>query len=228
MYSYILVLYTEYEHLVQKNNPKKFYYIVYLCKGVVFMHILSAVLFAVSANIDCLAVGLSYGIKTIRIDVKSNLIIAIISTIGTCISMFAGSYITNILSLNMANLIGCIILIIFGGGMICKDIRDRYYPPATERDIQFYDKDNSGIIDIKESIALALALTINNVGLGVGASITGLPVIWSCIFTFLISILFIWSSQILGKTCISEYLHNYAAFTSGLLILGLGIYELFI
>lgn len=192
------------------------------------MHIISTVLFAISANIDCLAVGLSYGIKTIQIDVKSNFIIAFISTIGTCLSMLSGSYITRILSLKMANSIGCIILIILGGGMIFKDIKNRRYPSNTEKDIRFYDKDNSGIIDIKESIALAFALTINNVGLGIGASITGLPVFWSCLFTFLISLLFIWSSQILGKTCISKYLHTYAALSSGFLILLLGIYELFI
>ena len=47
------------------------------------MHVLSALLFAVSANIDCLAIGLSYGIQSVKIDARSNLIIAVISTAGT-------------------------------------------------------------------------------------------------------------------------------------------------
>ena len=50
------------------------------------MHVLSALLFAVSANIDCLAIGLSYGIQSVKIDARSNLIIAVISTAGTLLS----------------------------------------------------------------------------------------------------------------------------------------------
>ncbi len=39
--------------------------IVY-AKGGMTMHVLSALLFAVSANIDCLAIGLSYGIQSVK------------------------------------------------------------------------------------------------------------------------------------------------------------------
>lgn len=47
------------------------------------------------------------------------------------------------------------------------------------------DTDTSGNIDLKESSSLAIALALNNMGLGIGASITGLNVVFTSILTFL-------------------------------------------
>ena len=60
------------------------------------MHILSVILFALSANIDCLVIGLSYSLKKTIIDINSNLLIAFMSTIGTYFSMMLGSLLTPI------------------------------------------------------------------------------------------------------------------------------------
>jgi len=51
------------------------------------------------------------------------------------------------------------------------------------------DLDKSGTIDARESISLALALSINNMGLGIGASITGMNVFITALFTFVFSML---------------------------------------
>lgn len=78
------------------------------------MHVLSALLFAVSANIDCLAIGLSYGIQSVKIDARSNLIIAVISTAGTLISMLAGKPLAALCSADTANRIGAVLLMLIG------------------------------------------------------------------------------------------------------------------
>ena len=78
------------------------------------MHLLSALLFAVSANIDCLAIGLSYGIQSVKIDARSNLIIAVISTVGTLLSMLLGEPLAALCSADTANRIGAVLLILIG------------------------------------------------------------------------------------------------------------------
>ena len=145
------------------------------------MHVLSALLFAVSANIDCLAIGLSYGIQSVKIDARSNLIIAVISTAGTLISMLAGKPLAALCSADTANRIGAVLL--------------------------------------------AFALTINNMGLGISGSITGLPIPVTCLFTFLCSLLFIAVSQVAGKSCIAYFIHKYARDTAAWMIILLGILE---
>jgi putative Mn2+ efflux pump MntP len=54
------------------------------------MHFLSAVLFAVSSNMDNLVLGLSYGIQKKRIGWRANLLVALISLAGTALSMLLG------------------------------------------------------------------------------------------------------------------------------------------
>ena len=88
------------------------------------MHILSDILFALSANIDCLVIGLSYSLKKTIIDINSNLLIAFMSTIGTYFSMMLGSLLTRFLSINTANHIGSLILIVIGISMILQKQQD--------------------------------------------------------------------------------------------------------
>ena len=125
------------------------------------MHILSVILFALSANIDCLVIGLSYSLKKTIIDINSNLLIAFMSTIGTYFSMMLGSLLTRFLSINTANHIGSLILIVIGISMILQK----------QQDIKQFQSHKK--ITLKETFLLGFALSLNNIGLGIGASITG-------------------------------------------------------
>lgn len=178
------------------------------------MHILSVILFALSANIDCLVIGLSYSLKKTIIDINSNLLIALMSTIGTYFSMMLGSLLTQFLSINTANHIGACLLMIIGISMLLQKQHDvKQFQPHKK-------------ITLKETFFLGFALSLNNMGLGIGASITGLPYIYTCLATMSTSFIFILISQWLGKTYISKYISSYASPVSGLLIFLLGFYEL--
>ena len=60
-------------------------------KGVTMqIHLLSALLFGVSSNTDNLVVGMSYGIKKMPIRWSENLIVALITFMGTVLSMILG------------------------------------------------------------------------------------------------------------------------------------------
>lgn len=183
------------------------------------MHVLSALLFAVSANIDCLAIGLSYGIQSVKIDARSNLIIAVISTAGTLISMLAGKPLAALCSADTANRIGAVLLMLIGCWILFQNHRTQ------QKSLKAYDRDASSRIDQKEAVVLAFALTINNMGLGISGSITGLPIPVTCLFTFLCSLLFIAVSQVAGKSCIAYLIHKYARDTAAWMIILLGILE---
>lgn len=81
---------------------------------------------------------------------------------------------------------------------------------------------------IASLVALSLALTLNNLGLGFGAGITGLNPYLTSAFTFFFSLFFLTTGMAAGKKFLSDIFGNYAVLISGLLILILGIYELFI
>ena len=192
------------------------------------MHILSPLLFTISANTDNFVVGLSYGIKKIKIGLVSNLLIALISLVGTILSMSVGKIIFDFVPENASNLIGSIILILIGSWTIVKPLFKKIRSDDVLENPEKVDKDNSSSIDAKESVTLAFALTINNVGLGIGASITGLNIVITSSLTFIFSLSMIMIGYVLGSYCLSKVFSKKATIISGLIIIALGIYEMFI
>ena len=74
------------------------------------LQILAIFLLALSSNLDNVGVGTSYGTRTINIPFSSNLLIAFITTIGTCLSMAAGNKISNFINPNISNAIGALMI----------------------------------------------------------------------------------------------------------------------
>jgi putative sporulation protein YtaF len=207
------------------------------------MHLLSAVLFAFSSNIDNLTVGIAYGIKKTKIQLSGNILIAIITSIGTFLSMTVGRLITSIISVRVANSLGSIILVAIGLWFIFDFIRNerKNYNKSINTESsellgykkimespEIADVDHSGYIDVKEAVSLALALTINNLGTGVAASITGINIPLAVAATFIFSIVTLEVGGIIGNSAFSKIFGKYTNFVSGVIIVILGVYEMFI
>ena len=200
------------------------------------MQLLSVFLFSLSANADSFTVGLAYGMKDIKVDYRSNILIALITSIGTFISMGLGTLTKKFVSGEVLSVIGCLVLIILGILMIINSLKNKK-ETNEEKELSYTDilvkphkadKDESGYIDMKESVTLGLALSLNNFGLGIGASVSGINIYLTTILTFVLSILCISGGVIFGKKCLSRNLRQYADLISGLIIVFLGLYELFI
>ncbi|WP_411681897.1 sporulation membrane protein YtaF [Clostridium thailandense] len=212
------------------------------------MHILSILLFVISATLDNVVVGIAYGIRKLKISVSSNILIAFISCAGTLISMTVGKFISTFICERSENLIGSSILILLGiwftvSSFKTSDKKDTSINSSEKQNmLESYksqceeilispekaDKDNSGCIDLKESLFLGFALALNNMGLGIGASITGLSITLTSIFTFVFNLTAIPIGYILGKRFLSSFLENKANLISGMIIILLGLYQLFI
>lgn len=202
------------------------------------VHILSFLLFATSVNLDNLLVGIAYGVKGIRIHFFSNLLIAVITTVGTVVSMLVGAVLIQFLSTGLSTLLGSMILIALGVWMMkdffwkgkVKREEDNVKASANDilRDPEKADADCSGCIEGREAILLALALSLNNFGLGLGASIAGLNIVVTAVSSFVFSLLSLGLGVKLGRRYLSKFAGKYAALFSGLLIILLGIYELLV
>ncbi len=90
------------------------------------------------------------------------------------------------------------------------------------------DKDKSGYIDVKESLALALGLAINNLLSGVGAGISGFQATITSFLSFIFSLLAITGGYALGDRFKIKMSRLWTGILSGCLLIGLGIYEYFI
>lgn len=199
--------------------------------------ILSAMLFALYSNLDNLVIGIAYGIKKINIKIFSNLIIAFITSTGTFLAMSIGFYITNFLPHNIANALGSLLIIFLGGYFIYKSesnlINNSKSNDLALKDIDDMieyakktDLDNSGDINMRESLLISFGLALNNLGSGVAASVTGISISLTVIFNFILSIFTIIIGQYLGNSFLGKLLGRYAPLLSGFLLIILGILEL--
>lgn len=176
------------------------------------MHFFSVIFLTLSANIDCFILGLSYSIKNIQISLFKNLLIASLTTLGTFISMKAGHFLLKIISIDIANHIGSLFMIVIGLMMLSK---------KSQSDIKLTHQHLSWM----ETCFLGFTLSLNNIGLCLGASITGLPYISTCLLTFVFSVLFIALAQALRGSSFLIQIQSYAPKMASIMILCLGFYE---
>jgi len=227
-------------------------------------HLLSSFMISISSNFDNFAVGIAYGVKKIRIGMLANLLIALVSALGTFLAISVGNAIAHYFPAVVDNWLGSLILIgigVWGIWDTLKGEKRRKKARARWRERQQFsgsveaietsatsafdkmdeiayegfvddpakaDTDQSGYIDIKESIVLSLGLTINNLGGGVGAGISGLNIYFTAVLTFIFSILAILCGDILGTRYTAKMSVLSAGIISGCLMICLGIYEYFI
>ncbi len=203
------------------------------------MYILEVLLLSLSANLDTFTVAISYGIKKVKLCSFTVALVTILTTISTFLSMYFSSYIIKILPIEITSLIGSIILVCIGSYMIIdhfrkKNIKTRIRNISSDKKLKYLDlldepvradKDMSGDLSPKECIALSFALSINNLGIGIAASIAGIDIWLNTFFTFLITLLSLVLGLYLGRYCLSNVFGKYAGLISGIIIALIGILE---
>lgn len=212
------------------------------------MVFISHLLFGVAASLDALLVGITYGIRKIRIPSRQNLIISLITLLGTCLSILLGSKLEPILPNSLGQRIGSIILILLGAYYIMKHIiaafpkdpsKQQYneaplITTCEKKPEQPMFPENTPLteqlprtLSFTESCFLGFTLSLNNMGIGLSASIAGLCLRLAAIVTFACSVLFLLAGNYLG--CSFDFPLNEKAAdpASGLLLILLGICQLF-
>jgi putative sporulation protein YtaF len=198
---------------------------------------ISVLLIALVSNLDNLAIGISLGIRSTKIPALSNGIIAVITMAGTYLSMNAGEFISGYISSKTTNLLGAAIIVIIGAWSIVNslylrtarttdsDNHEHIYGNRSPADVDVFHKH---VISIKESAGLSISLALNNLATGLGAGATGISPIWTTIAVGVFSLLFIGFGSKFGFTLSRSWLGSYSKIVAGILLILIGIYEMFV
>lgn len=191
---------------------------------------LSSILLSISSSIDSLGIGITYGIKNTKISFIGKIILFIISISTTYISILFGTFIQNIFPNLITKLIGSCILV-FMGIYICYEALKKqdtncnvFNNPISS------DLDNSQIIDSKESIFLAIALSLDSLCIGIGGSISNINLNFFPLLVSIFQLFFLSLGALLG-TNITKFCRlpqNIWSIISGFLLIIIGIFKLFL
>lgn len=196
--------------------------------------VIPSLLFGISASLDALLVGIGYGIRRVRIPLWQNLVISLVTLLGTCVSVGLGHRLASVLPDLISEYAGSLVLILLGLYYILKwiltHLRRPKSPPASFpecRAAAVPDRDTT-CLKPAEILSLSLTLSLNNLSAGFSASLAGLPAGPAAASTFVCSVLFLFSGNRLGSSPMVQLAGCAAEPVSGLLLVGLGLVQLFL
>lgn len=208
--------------------------------------VISLLLLAIAVSIDSFSVGLTYGLRKMKLPLKSILIIASCSGLTLLMAMLLGHLITKIFSPSLAESIGGIILILLGVWIIYQ-----FFNPVREKETVKEEKniinleikslgivinilkkpltadfDKSGTITGLEAVMLGFALSLDAFGAGIGASMLGYSPLYLTLAVIFMSTTFV-SLGILSGNFLSEKSRmDKFSFIPGLILIVIGIIKL--
>lgn len=159
------------------------------------MSIWGIALLAVSLSMDALGIGISYGVRGIRITRATKWIICAVSTAIMAASILLGSLILMVMSAQTAKWVGFLMLCALGLFFIAQGLFRRPDKPRAKpkketilnlmihslgititimRNPITCDFDQSKELDAFEAVYLGVALSIDSFGVGVSSAISGL------------------------------------------------------
>lgn len=198
------------------------------------MYFLSALLFALSANIDSFIIGLSCGIRRSRISIPQILFISLITLCGTIAALAAGRKLLFLFPLPYAEYTGKFILLMFGLYYAAKFLFMNLFHPIPKYDdmtascrLSFADTKTSRpcrTLSWKNACIFGFSLSANNLGIGLGASISGLRLIPSSLVSFAACILFLLLGNHTGRCFSFRKSERYADLFCGTLLILLSFF----
>ncbi|WP_080844470.1 sporulation membrane protein YtaF [Cytobacillus gottheilii] len=205
-------------------------------------------LLAFAVSLDSFSVGLTYGLRKMKIPIKSILIIACCSAVTLFVAMGIGHIIVEFLSPHAAEQIGGIILIALGCWVLYQFFRpekekDKDLLPHEKTIVNFEikslglvihilkkpmsaDFDKSGTIVGIEAILLGLALSLDAFGAGIGAALLGYsPYLLACAVAVMSSLFVLLGLKIGAVFSNSLFIQRFS-FLPGLLLIIIGVWKI--
>ncbi len=203
---------------------------------------------AIAISIDGFSVGVTYGLRKIRLDLLPLIIISGLSTLAIFFTISIGSEIAEFINEETARVLGSIILITIGGWLVYSAYIN-YNDEPDQLDLESQkllfslqikplgiivkilkepvraDFDSSGTINISEAVVLGLALALDALGAGLGAGLSGISNIFLPFLIGLTSFLFVGSGFFIGKR-VGDILPDHFELFPGLVIILLGLIRL--
>ncbi len=207
---------------------------------------IASLLFGISASLDALLVGISYGLRHVRIRLWQNLSISLVTLLGPCLSVGLGRRLAAFLPDSAGEYAGSLVLILLGLYYMVKwtitHLRPKTLPNSfTEAGTPPVSAESDMLCAASahcprpdaclrpaEVLSLSLTLSLNNLSAGFSASLGGLPPVSAAASTFVCSVLFLFSGNCLGGCRWLQIAGCAAEPASGMLLIGLGLAQLFL
>lgn len=203
--------------------------------------------FAFSSSIDNLGVGISYGIREIRIGLGANLLISFICFLMSIAGISFGIWLSKIIPGMFPLIIGAIFLVIIGiriillglprkkGKLAVSTENGHQVTPNMKgilRNPEAADVDNSGEIGLGEAALLGVALSANALTNGLGAGLLGFSPLAISLTAAIGSFISVWAGVALGYKLAairigSFTLGEFGTIISGIIILLIAIATFF-
>lgn len=206
---------------------------------------LQLIVLSVALSIDGFGVGVSLGMRGMKIPFKSIVVISICSAVSLGVAMLIGDFIGQHVSQGAAEKTGGVILILLGIWLVFQFFKkDTMETQSKEKMVFNYeikslgvvisilqkptdvDFDKSGTINGVEALVLGIALSLDAFGAGIGAAMIGIsPFVLAVAIGFMSSI-FIWSGLQSGKLLSKNQLVKQLSFLPGILLIIIGFIKL--
>lgn len=206
---------------------------------------------ALAANLDNVGIGTAYGIAKRRISGYSNLVIALMAIGLTYGAMVFGRVLVTVMPAWVANGVGASMIALVGvwiyyeapiGWLLCRfyswlryhyHLRIWFTAAGTDPVAMQHQRQATALsarpqpVGVKETVVLGLSLALNAMAGGLGASLSGHNPVMTSLAVGVFSYLTIALGQAIAGTYLSKQLGALAPKVSGLLLIAIGIYELF-
>lgn len=199
------------------------------------MKFFTAVLLAIALSIDGFGVGLSYGIRKIKVSFVPIILIVFCSVLALTFSLFAGQLVAGFIPGHLAGALGGTILVLIGLWQLAEGLKKYKDNPVlltiklkalglvlqVIREPENADIDKSGDINYREALLLGIALNIDVMGVGFGAAMAGysfllIPFVTTALFVAL------YAGLLIGKKCTAGFLGKKVYILPGILLILLG------
>lgn len=206
---------------------------------------ISLVLLGLAVSLDSFSVGFTYGLRKMQIPFKSIVIIASCSAIILMLAMAMGHFIQEVISPDVAESIGGVILILLGAWVLYQFYRPekKYQSPEEKTIINFEirslglvinilkkpmsaDFDQSGTITGIEAIMLGFALSLDAFGAGIGAAMLGFSPLNLALTVAIMSSLFVFVGMRAGRLLSEGSWMEKFSFIPGVILIIIGIWKI--
>ncbi|ODG90458.1 sporulation membrane protein YtaF [Gottfriedia luciferensis] len=200
---------------------------------------------AFSSSIDNFGVGITYGIRGIKVGLLANLIISIIAFIFSEAGIVSGQYISKVFPGTLSNVIGAFFLLVIGLRIVLLTFPRKDKQTIINNDDESVsnivtnylsspekaDVDHSGDISSFEAIILGNAVSMNALTNGLGVGLIGLSPFAISIAASIFSFLAIWLGVLLGKKVANVKiggwsLGQFSSIISGIILVLIAIHNL--
>ena len=184
----------------------------------------AALVIGAVSNLDNLGVGVALGMRGRRIGATANLIVAGTTMAATAAAVTCGHLLSNLIPSAVTRWLGPLIIIAIGVATACTWAQTPR-PPGCARAPwrpSRHPRHADRVVSWREAIALGVALSMNNLGTGLGAGVSGMPAFATTVSAGLLSLACVGGGSDVGRSLGRLVLARHAPLVAGMLLLAVG------